>query len=104
MNSFLSNKSRICVLLNLFALVGLCFLLGSCNDQCEDRNTFSYYEPVYTPLSVIRSSIALDEPKPITGVGKIYFKDGYLFVNEPGEGIHVIDNHDPQNPLRKHFI
>jgi hypothetical protein len=104
MNSFLTSKSRIYVLLNLFALVGLSFLFGSCNDQCEDRNTFSYYEPVYTPLSVIRSSIAIDEPKPIVGVGKIYFKDGYLFVNEPGAGIHVIDNHDPQNPLRKHFI
>lgn len=104
MNSILSSKSRMYVLLNLFALVGLTFLIGGCHDQCEDRNTFSYYEPVYTPLSVIRSSIAIDEPKPITSVGKIYFKDGYLFVNEPGEGIHVIDNHDPQNPLRKHFI
>lgn len=104
MNSILANKSRTYVLLNLFALMGLIFLFGSCNDQCEDRNTFSYYEPVYTPLSVIRSSIAIDEPRPIVGVGKIYFKDGFLFVNEPGQGIHVIDNHDPQNPLRKHFI
>jgi len=104
MNPFQHNKSRIYVLLNLVALIGLSLVFQSCHDQCEDRYSYSYYEPVYTPLSVIRSSIAVDEPRPITGVGKIYFKDGYLFVNEPGQGIHVIDNHDPQNPLRKHFI
>ncbi|HEU5291838.1 MAG TPA: hypothetical protein VFU05_14410 [Cyclobacteriaceae bacterium] len=100
MKPFLS-KFRVYLLV---VLLGCVFLFESCHDQCEDRYTYSYYEPVYTPLSVIRSSIAVDEPRQITGVGKIYFKDGYLFVNEPGEGIHVIDNHDPANPLRKHFI
>jgi hypothetical protein len=97
----LYSKSHVCLLV---VLLGTAFLFESCHDQCEDRYAYTYYEPVYTPLSVIRSSIAVDEPRAIKGVGKIYFKDGYLFVNEPGEGIHVIDNRDPANPLRKHFI
>src|SRR5687768_7244517 len=104
MNPLLPNKSRIYALLNLFALIGFSLSLESCLDKCEDQYKYSYYEPVYTSLSEIRSSIAVDEPRPITGVGKIYFKDGYLFVNEPGMGIHVIDNHDPEHPLPKHFI
>jgi hypothetical protein len=37
-------------------------------------------------------------------VGKIYIKDGYLFVNKPNEGIHVIDNRDPRNPINISFI
>lgn len=100
MKTLLSN-SRV-----LLLVVMICcgFVLESCHDQCEERYAYTYYEPVYTPLSVIRSSIAVDEPRPITGVGKIYFKDGYLFVNEPGKGIHVIDNRNPSSPIRKHFI
>ena len=94
------TKSRVYLLV---ALVGCSLLFHGC-DQCEDRYTYTYYEPVYTPLSVIRSSVALDEPRAITGVGKIYFKDGYLYVNEPGKGIHVIDNRDPASPVVKHFI
>ncbi len=96
--------SRIYGLLILSALLGFSLFLESCTDTCEERTTYSYYEPVYTPLSVIRSSIAVQEPQPIKSVGKIHFKDGYLFVNEPGEGIHVIDNHDTENPLPIHFI
>ncbi len=106
MNLFHTERlgSRVCALLTLSALLGLSLFLGSCTDTCEESNTYSYYEPVYMQLSVLRSSIAVEEPQPITGVGKIYFKDGYLFVNQPGEGIHVINNQNPENPLPLHFI
>jgi len=106
MNPLHSEKraSRICATLILSALLGLSLFLESCTDTCEQQNTYSYYEPVYMPLSALRSSIAVQEPQPITAVGKIYVKAGYLFVNEPGEGIHVINNEDPENPQPIHFI
>jgi hypothetical protein len=99
-----NTPSRISALLILSALLGLSIFLESCTDQCQEQHTYIYYEPEYTPLSVIRSSIAVEEPRPIGMIGKIYFKDDYLFVNEPGEGIHVIDNHDPEDPQPKYFI
>jgi len=106
LNLFHTSKlySRFSALLIVSTLLGLSLILEGCSDRCEQSNTFSYYEPVYTQLSVLRNSIAVTEPQPMTGVGKIYVKDGYLFVNEPGEGIHVINNLDPENPLPVHFI
>lgn len=97
------NFTRVYAFLML-AFFGLVLIFSGCTDQCEERNTYSYYEPVFISLATLRSSVSIDEPQPIVSVGKIYFKDGYLFVNEPGAGIHVIDNHDPANPLLKHFI
>ena len=36
--------------------------------------------------------------------GKIYFKEGYIFINEELKGIHVIDNRNPENPQNIGFI
>ena len=44
------------------------------------------------------------EPQPINSVGKIYYKDGFMYVNEPGEGIHIIDNHNPSQPMPIKFL
>ena len=84
----------------------LCFgsILSGCGDNCEVKNSYTYYEPVYTPLSEIRSSVSTLPAHDLEQTGKIYFKDGYLFINEPNEGVHVIDNHDPANPENIAFI
>lgn len=91
-------------LLFLAALLGLSVLLEGCTDKCETTNTYVYYEPVYTKLSDIRSAVSSVAPTEINSLGRLYFKDDILFVNEPGEGIHIIDNHDPKNPINKTFI
>jgi hypothetical protein len=91
-------------LLFLTMLLGLSVLLEGCSDTCETKGSYVYYEPQYTPIETIRSSIAVVEPQPLRAVGKIYFKDDYLFVNEPGEGIHIIDDSDQSNPISKKFI
>lgn len=91
-------------LLFLTVLLGISVLLEGCSDKCELTNEYVYYEPVYTTVAEIRQSISLDEPHAIKGVGKIYFKDGIMFVNEPGEGVHIIDNHNPASPQPKKFL
>lgn len=52
----------------------------------------------------LRSSVKAMEPHPLTSPGKIYFKDNFLYINEVGKGIHVIDNSDPSQPVAKSFI
>jgi hypothetical protein len=91
-------------LLFLTILLGLSVLLEGCTDNCDVTKEYSYYEPVYTDLTTIRSAVNQTSPAPITSIGKIYFKDNILFVNQPGKGIHVIDNNDPRQPLVLSFI
>lgn len=91
-------------LLFLTILLGLSVLLEGCTDTCEVTNEYIYYEPVYTTVEEIRSSIALTEPQPVHAVGKIYFKDGIMFVNEPGNGLHIINNLNPNAPLPLKFL
>jgi hypothetical protein len=91
-------------LLFLTGLLGISVLLEGCTDKCEVTNEYTFYEPVYTTLDELRSSVSVAAPEPINTVGKIYYKDNYLFINEPGKGIHVIDNHNPSAPVNKSFI
>jgi hypothetical protein len=91
-------------LIFLTVLLGISILLEGCTDKCEIQSEYVYFEPVYTTVEELRASIDLTEPEPIEGVGKIYVKDNYLFVNEPGEGIHIIDNRNPSQPVSKKFL
>jgi hypothetical protein len=91
-------------LLFFAGLLGVSVLLEGCTDTCEVKHEYVYYEPVYTTLPELRASVDLIAPQPLKSLGKIYFKDGWLFVNEPGEGIHIIDNRDPSIPQVKNFL
>ncbi len=89
----------------LFALVLLGVLFNSCTeDKCTVTNTYIYYSPVETSIANIRASVAMEPARQIESAGRIYFKDGYLFINEPGQGIHVIDNKNPSSPVVRNFI
>lgn len=58
--------------------------------------------PIYSGVDwKIIQSVA---PQPIQTLGKIYYKNGFLFVGEVGKGIHIIDNRNPSNPQRIKFL
>ena len=91
-------------LIFLTLLLAISILLEGCTDKCEVQTEYVYFEPVYTTVEELRASIDLTAPEPLGAVGKIYIKDNYLFVNEPGKGIHIIDNRDPSKPVPKKFL
>lgn len=91
-------------LLFLTVLLGISVLLEGCTNTCETTQQYVYYEPVYTTVEQLREQISLEAPRAITTVGKIYYKDGFMYVNEPGEGVHIIDNRDPSSPVSKSFL
>ena len=98
-------KKSIFKTLNLLtSLTILLTVISACEDTCNSSRTFYSYEPVFTPLEEIRSAVQLTEPTTVESVGKMYFKDNYLFINEPGKGVHIIDNHDPSTPNNVGFI
>jgi hypothetical protein len=77
--------------------------LTGCMDRTVEQITYTANVPVYTAFREFRSSFQKSGPVEIIHPGKIYFKDNFLFVNEYGKGIHVIDNSDPANPEKIAF-
>lgn len=91
-------------LLFLVTLLGLSVVLEGCTDNCEVTKEYVYLEPVYATADEIRSQVSLESPQRIEAVGKIYFKDGIMYVNDPGNGIHIINNENPSRPVQLKFL
>jgi hypothetical protein len=101
----LFKKGTLMYVLFFYVLLILTSLiLGSCTDVCETENSYTYYEPIYTSLEDLRASVAQEAPRNLEQLGKLYLKSGYLYLNEPDLGLHVIDNRDPKNPINVSFI
>jgi len=76
---------------------------------CEDKSyiTYTYKANVpkkYMSLEELRNSVSIENSRDLVSPGKIYFKANILFINELFEGIHIIDNNDPSNPVKMAFI
>ena len=85
------------------ALVSV-LLFNRCTDQVEATVRYTHVRPVYTTTETLRNSVSVMPAKTVTGTGKLFAHDSYLFLNQPGEGIHIIDNTDPSNPSTISFI
>ncbi|CAN5519480.1 hypothetical protein BH23BAC1_BH23BAC1_15330 [soil metagenome] len=96
------------IIIQTIIMVALLFSMGmllqGCTDQCETTQKYVYYEPVYTTMEEIRASVVFDEPAALHNPGKIYLKGDFIYINEAGRGIHVINNADPANPVKSGFI
>lgn len=74
----------------------------SCMDQYTE--VFTANSPVYMSYDDLRKAVKTTEATELVNPGKIYFKDGYIFINEEMKGIHIIDNRNPENPQNLRFI
>lgn len=88
----------------LLAFILASVVLTGCNENCTVYNRYSYYEPVVTTMAEIRTETKFVPAKGINSAGKIYLKDNYLFINEPGKGIHFFDNSIPTLPVSVGFL
>ena len=91
-------------LVTIVILITMGLLSTGCTDKCEVDRQYTYFKPVYTTSEEIRSAVAFGAPQSVSQPGKIYFKAGTLFINEVGEGIHIIDNSNPAAPRQVSFI
>ena len=94
---------------NLLFYVSIVFVsslfLSSClKDSCNETRTFLQFDPIYLGEKDIRSDISTESSRELNDPGKIYAYEHYLFINEQGEGVHIIDNSDPANPVNLGFI
>ncbi|MBR9922122.1 MAG: hypothetical protein GYB31_14885 [Bacteroidetes bacterium] len=89
---------------NLLFFALLLFGMASCVDPIpvEPGAPVEGLRPVYADGDW--KEIAATTPKPIGTLGKIYYKDETIYAVEQFEGIHVIDNSNPENPLQTAFL
>lgn len=87
---------------NIIILFAIVLLFSS----CEDKFTREYManSPIYMSYDELRASIKQVDAKDLDTTGKIYFKDDYIFIINPLQGIHIIDNSDPSNPTNTTYI
>ena len=70
----------------------------------EEWIDVTYVTPVYETASSLADQVVVEEPKKQTSLGKIITYHNYVFVNEPMEGIHIVDQTDPLNPTNLSFL
>ena len=91
--------TRYLVLLLFFALA------GCTKDDCLQVETYTHVEPIFVPRdSVENLPIRWETPRDLTTPNQIYYHNDRLYLNERGEGLHVIDNSDPADPVQLGFL
>lgn len=78
------------------------FLQGCLKDKVT--RTYTIFTPVYESKDVVLANIKSNSPHSIQSPGKIFLYGHYIFLNETDKGVHIIDNSNPSNPVKKAFI
>ncbi len=86
-------------------LGSIMMILSSCGtDTGTAEVSYLKADAIYGNLEDSRNE-ALNEPsKEIVNPGKIYIGEDFILIGEEGEGIHVVDNSNPSNPVQTNFI
>ena len=87
---------------NIFLFTILAITVLSCMDEYTEE--FTANKPIYLSYEDLRSALKFSEAKDLVNPGKIYFKDDFIFINEELEGVHIINNTNPENPQNVGFI
>ena len=88
----------------LLVMVFVAFI--SCSEDIDDSKYADYLvaKPVTISIAEFEKGGAIIAPRPIEESGKIYAYQDYIFVNDKYTGIHLIDNSNPKNPVKRAFI
>lgn len=88
----------------LLAMLMISSLSSCLQDECEATQTYTRWDPVYRTLEDLAQEIKSEPARELLETGKIFYHNGYLLISEVTQGIHVIDNRDPANPVNISFI
>ncbi len=90
----------------LFCFIALVFICTGFFGCLKDvkLQKYTYYVPVYASKSEVRANVKSGAPQSISAPGKIYVKDNYIFINEVGKGIHIVDYSIASSPQNVAYI
>jgi hypothetical protein len=93
---------------NMKKIVALCFfavLFAGCDYHSSQTVTYSINEPVVMSAAEFRNSVRVtNDVHELSDYGKICFYEGYLYISEPGKGIHIVDNTNTSSPKITGYI
>jgi hypothetical protein len=94
-------KLKYLFIFSLFLFFGGCY-----ENHWGDPGPAQYYalKAVTITKDSLRNSIHTEAARDLHAAGKIYIYKNYLFVVEPGAGIHIYDDADPANPVNISFL
>ncbi|MCB0635686.1 MAG: hypothetical protein KDC54_03665 [Lewinella sp.] len=80
--------------------------LSSClKDTCEREVTYIRSTPIYMTKAEIRLGTPTTEaPRELDDVAQFYYYNQHIFITERGEGVHIIDNTNPEAPQPVAFL
>ena len=78
------------------------FLSGCLKDQV--KQSYVYYRPVYKTKQEVRNEVKNASSREIIAPGKLFYKDGYVFLNDLEKGVHIIDITNPSSPKKVAFV
>lgn len=87
----------------LWVVVSPLLVLSSCMKDKITR-TYQIAVPVIAEKSAVLASIKASPSVMPANTGKIFVYGRYIFMNEPGKGVHMIDNQNPATPMFRAFI
>ena len=82
-------------------------VISGCKDVVIETSIYTYMvnEPVFMDTDAFRESVHVTtKARSINNYGKMCFYDGYIYISESEEGIHIINNSDPSHPQNVGFI
>ena len=88
---------------NLNILLLIVLFLPSCLSDDVVRN-YTFYRPVYKAAAEVKAEIRSSQPIALSHPGKIYFKNGYVFLNELYRGVQIIDIKNIKQPRIVSFV
>lgn len=93
-------------LLTATGFIAVCFVLVFLQGCLKDKvtRTYTILTPVYESKDAVLANIRNNTPQSIQSPGKIFIYGNYIFLNEVDKGVHIIDNSNPSNPVKKAFI
>jgi hypothetical protein len=75
------------------------FVMISCGPKEVVREGM---QPVYSDFNDFSTLKSLPS-MPFENLGKIVAKGDFIYINEQGKGIHVVNNNNPSSPIQTHF-
>ncbi len=88
----------------LFSLSTL-FLVSCSNDNSDDQYAeYIVARPLVMSKAEFATSVTIIAPQPIEESGKVYAYGNFIFINDKYRGIHIINNSNPQQPVKVGFI
>ncbi|AIY12142.1 LVIVD repeat-containing protein [Cellulophaga baltica] len=77
----------------------------ACDDKEDDKYAdYLVAKPLTISKEEFKTGVAILPPKFIEESGKIYAYENYIFINDKYQGVHVIDNKNPEAPEKIAYI